>query len=483
MALLVPHAVRRAAATVPGATAATFGAEHLTYAELDARADRIGHALQHLGLSRGDRLVWWGDSGLDALPLFEATGRVGAAFAPLDGRLPADAAAVTADAARPRLVVADDHLVEAARDWDVPVVGRGHLERLAEESSTTPCVEPRLTETDTHTVFFTSGSTGSAKGVVVSHRANVLRNVVNPATEPGASTVCTFPLSHMAGWSMAMAAFHARGAVHYAPASDAGAIVATAERHRGQRLYCIPALWRRLLDHGLDGADLSALRFADTGTSATPPELIAAVRAALPHTATRVYYGSTEAGPGALLPHADLDRKPGSVGLAPPGVDLRIDPSGEICVRSDCLMDGYLDRPDESAAALADGWYHTGDLGETDDEGYLWVTGRLRDVIRTGGETVAPVAVEAVLATHPDVAEVAVVGVPDPDWGEIVCAVVVPVPGRPTPTLDALRDHGSDRLGRAMLPRRVEIVDALPRTGATGQIQRTLVAQRLAGPG
>ncbi len=481
MALLVPTAVRRAARTLPRATAATLGDEVLTYAELDGRADRLGLALRALGVGHGDRVVWWGDTGLAALPLFVAVGRIGAVFAPLDGRLPGDRAGETAAVARPRLVVADPALADAARTFGHPVVDRLDLERRSDASPAGSADEPALVETDPHTLFFTSGSTGAPKGVVVSHRANVLRNQVNPAVEPGASTVCTFPLSHMAGWSMAMHAFHARGSVHYTGTADAATVLATAERHRASRLYCIPAVWRRLLDHGTHHHDLRSLRQADTGTSATPPELVAAIRAALPDTVTRIYYGSTEAGPGALLPHVDLDRKPGSVGIAPPGVDLRITDDGEVCVRSDCLMDGYLDQPDATAAALRDGWYHTGDLGELDDEGYLSITGRRRDVIRTGGETVAPVAVEAVLADHPDVAEVAVVGLPDVDWGEVVCAVVVARPGRPAPTLATLRSHCAGRLPAPMQPRRLELVAALPRTAATGQVQRTLLAERLAG--
>jgi fatty-acyl-CoA synthase len=194
---------------------------------------------------------------------------------------------------------------------------------------------------------------------------------------------------------------------------------------------------------------------------------------------TRVYYGSTEAGAGTALPDPDVLRKPGSVGLPVPGVEMRRTTAGEICLRSECLMDGYFDNPDATAAALVDGWYHTGDLGTVDDEGYLWITGRVSEIIRTGGESVAPSEVEAVLVTHPAIAEVAVIGVPDPEWGEAVCAVVV---CRPEAGLDLveLRHHCDGRLARFKHPRRLELTDALPRTAATGQIQRALLAERLA---
>jgi acyl-CoA synthetase (AMP-forming)/AMP-acid ligase II len=126
-----------------------------------------------------------------------------------------------------------------------------------------------------------------------------------------------------------------------------------------------------------------------------------------------------------------------------------------------------------------DGWYHSGDLGAVDDEGYLSIVGRQRDVLRTGGETVSPVEVEAAVAEHPAVAEVAVVGIPDPDWGEVVCAVVVVAPGAGPPSVDDLRAHCDGRLARFKHPRRVVVVGALPRTAATGQIQRTLLVERI----
>jgi acyl-CoA synthetase (AMP-forming)/AMP-acid ligase II len=162
---------------------------------------------------------------------------------------------------------------------------------------------------------------------------------------------------------------------------------------------------------------------------------------------------------------------------------VRLADDGEVCLRSEYLMDGYFEQPDESAAALRDGWYHTGDLGALDDEGYLSIVGRARDVIRTGGETVAPGEVEAVLADHPGVAEVAVVGLPNPEWGEIVCAVVVPTtegaPGAVVLDVEGLRAHCDGRIAGFKRPRRVAVVEALPRTPATGQVQRTLLVERL----
>jgi acyl-CoA synthetase (AMP-forming)/AMP-acid ligase II len=288
-----------------------------------------------------------------------------------------------------------------------------------------------------------------------------------------------FPLFHMAGWSMAMNAWQNRQAIHLVVTPDADPLLDAVHRHRATRLYCIPAVWARVLEADRSAYDLASLVFADTGTSATPPELLAAIREAFPATITRVFYGSTEAGPATMLDPDDGLRKPGSVGLPTPGVEVRLTGDGEVAVRSELLMDGYFEQPAETAAVLRNGWYHTGDLGALDEEGYLSIVGRARDVIRTGGETVAPGEVEAVLARHPDVREVAVVGIPDPTWGEVVCAVVVPKDPAAPPNLDSVRSHSERSLAGFKLPRRIECVAELPRTAATGQIQRSLVVERV----
>jgi acyl-CoA synthetase (AMP-forming)/AMP-acid ligase II len=475
--LLVGNVVRHAAAVTPHALAATLDDDELTFAALDAAANRIASKLRALGVRHRDRVAWWGDTGLPVVALFAALAKLGAVFAPVNGRLHTDEALAILEYALPALVVTDAGRADGLRGADLRVVTPDDLDDGVPASDVS---EPALDERDPHVIFFTSGSTGAPKGVVLSHRANCLRSFPSLAVERDGGTVCMFPLFHMAGWSFALGAWQARRPLHLVRTPDAGTLLATAERRRATRLYAIPAVWGRILEHGTDRYDLSTLREADTGTSAAPPELVDAIRAALPHTVTRVFYGSTEAGPGTILGMADLTRKPGSVGLPQPGVELRLTHEGEVCLRSELLMDGYFDDPDATAAALdSDGWYHSGDLGVLDDEGFLSIVGRARDVLRTGGETVAPAEVEAVLAAHPAIAEVAVVGVPDPRWGEVVCAVVVTAPGMPPPTVDELRTHCDGRLAAFKHPRRVEVADALPRTAATGQVQRTLLVERL----
>jgi acyl-CoA synthetase (AMP-forming)/AMP-acid ligase II len=220
----------------------------------------------------------------------------------------------------------------------------------------------------------------------------------------------------------------------------------------------------------------------DTGTSATPVELLVRLRNRFPQALVRVFYGSTECGSATLLEDADVLRKPGSVGLPSPGVELAIGEGDEVCVRSPFLMDGYFDAPEATAETLRGGWYHTGDVGGLDAEGYLSIVGRTRDLLRTGGESFAPSELETVLQTHAAVAEVAVVGLPDPEWGERVCAVVVAKSGG-APTLGALQAHCEGRLASYKKPRRLVVVEALPRTPATGQVQRALLVEQILSSG
>jgi acyl-CoA synthetase (AMP-forming)/AMP-acid ligase II len=482
VALLVGEILANAARVDPRALAATFGDDALTFAALDGAANQVAHVLDGTGVRGGDRVVWWGDTSLAAIPVFGALARLGAVFAPVNARLGVEEAMPIVELARPRALLTDASHDEPGRDLAARL-GIMHigsdLADLAAHASESPPDVAGPAEHDPHVIFFTSGSTGRPKGVVLSHRANWLRSYPGATSEPGGSgVVCMFPLFHMAGWTIALGAWQGRRPIHFS-APDPAQLLETVQRHRAGRLYAIPAVWARILDHGVAGYDLSTLREADTGTSATPPELIAAIRDALPHTVTRIFYGSTEAGPATILPHADLAANPGGVGRPQAGCDVRLSETGEVCVRSAFLMDGYFGDPGATAEALRDGWYHTGDLGAFDDDGYLSIVGRARDVIRSGGETISPVEVEQALVAHPAFAEVAVVGLPDAAWGEIVTACVVLRPGSAPPDVDAVRAWCADRLAPFKHPRRLVVLDALPRTAATGQVQRTLLVERL----
>ena len=490
--LLIGDLIRKNAKTHPLRVAAWMNGASLTFSELDEAADRVGHALRNEGGAHGDRVVTWADTGLEVLPLFVALARLGAVFAPLNARLGQAEAAPIVEMAQPRMLVADAaHLegaMEVARGLGIERVGSFSagegdakvIDLRPDSLAPSPALldEPELSETDPHVIFFTSGSTGAPKGVVLSHRANYLRSYQGVFLAEHERSVCMFPLFHMAAFTLALSAWQTQGEIAFVQEATAEQILEAVEARKANRLYCIPAVWNRILALASDRFDTSSLRFIDTGTSATPIELLKALKERFPESVLRVYYGSTEAGAGTTLMDTDVLEKPGSVGLPSPGVDLRIGEGGEICLRTHYLMDGYFNNPEATREALQEGWYHTGDIGVLDEEGFLSVIGRMKDLIRTGGEGVAPTEVEAALSTHPGIQELAVVGIPDPQWGEVICAAVVPEEGVSI-TLESLQETSLEVLAGFKKPRRLEIVSALPRTTATGQVQRLLLVEQI----
>ncbi len=496
--LLLGGIFRRNAELLAEEPAAWLEEAFLSHGELDRRADRLATALRSEGIGHGHRVVVWADTCLEVLPLFVACARIGAVFAPVNARLAPDEALAVCELARPDALFGDAAamaaLSEIAKKLGVERFGSlqassppgsgGELDLadIALHGEARAIDEPALRESDPHVLFFTSGSTGRPKGVVLSHRASWLRSFQGPFRDEPERTVCMFPLFHMAPYSLGLAAWQTRGSIAFVRAPTPEALLTAVARIGANRFYGIPLVWARILAHldevGMDAYDLSTLKELDTGTSAVPIELVRELKARFPGTRTRIYYGSTEVGSAASLPDEFVLSKPGSVGPPSPAAELRLSDEGEICVRSPYLCDGYFENPEATADALRDGWFHTGDLGSFDADGFLSIIGRKKEIIRTGGESVAPSEVEAVLAMAAGVGEVAIVGVPDPDWGERVTAVVVAEDGAEI-TLAALQSVCEGRLAGFKKPRRLVLVEALPRTATTGQVQRALLVEAL----
>ena len=488
-ALLIGDVFRSNAAVVPERVAASLGERTLTHRALDRAANRTARALRTLGVAHGDRVVTWADTSLELVPLFAACAKLGAVFAPVNARLGAREATEVARIARPRIVIADaERAKDAAQlasligplgsDPQGPSASVALADLRADDSDDSDVSEPALRETDPHVIFFTSGSTGRPKGVVLSHRTSWLRGFQGVFHDEPRRTVCMFPMFHMAPWTLALAAWQTRGEIAFVPNATPDTLLGAIEQRRANHFYGIPVIWARILKADPRRFNLSSLRDLDTGTSAVPIELVRTLRERFPACRLRIYYGATETGTASALSHADVLRKPSSVGVAPPGGELRIADDGELLVRSAFLLSEYFEDAEATSAALRDGWFHTGDLGALDGEGYLSIIGRKNDVIRSGGESVSPAEVEAALRDAAGVQEVAVVGVPDAQWGEIVCAVVVPEPGA-APTLDGLHAHCEGKLAGFKRPRRLELARELPRTEATRQVQRALLVERI----
>jgi acyl-CoA synthetase (AMP-forming)/AMP-acid ligase II len=223
------------------------------------------------------------------------------------------------------------------------------------------------------------------------------------------------------------------------------------------------------------------LRIADTGTSRTPPELIRALIDLAPEARVRIFYGSTEAGLVSCLEGEALLERPGRCGLPMQGVGVRLSATGELEVRGPAVFSGYLGGADPEAFT-SDGWLRTGDLAEIDDGGYLSITGRTTEIIRSGGHTIVPSEIEAVLADMPGVADLAVGGRFSPDWGEIVCVALVPRDRAAAPDLAQLRAYCAGKLAPYKQPRQLVIVDHIPRTASTQQVNRVALRAKLADP-
>ncbi|MEM7139827.1 MAG: class I adenylate-forming enzyme family protein [Actinomycetota bacterium] len=477
--LLVSEVIASAGRATPERLAVALGDETCTFGDLLARGASVAAGLQGQGIEAGDLVLVLGTVSVDLPVVFAGAALAGAVFAPADPRLPDETLASMARRTDARLVV-------GCGEWAGRATEVGALAGLAAvtaedlDAGGSPA-SVDLAETDPHVVFFTSGTSGEPKGVVLSHKVSVLRSHPGSQLEDTGRLVCPYPLFHMAGWTMGLKQWHARAGLVLLERAEAVDIVDAVRRHDATRLNAIPGVWRRILDHIDDtgGPPLTSLRLADTGTYATPPELLAAIDAVAPNAQVRVFYGSTEMGNVVALDHADILERVGSCGKPSPMVEVRLADDGELQVRTPVAFDGYLNDPDATAAAHDDGWFRTGDVATIDDDGFLSIVGRLGQLIRTGGESVSPSQVEAVFVDVPELDDVAVVGLPHERWGEIVTLCVV-VDGA-APDLGALVDAHADHLAPHQRPRRLEVVDSIPRTAATGQVDRAALVASLDG--
>jgi fatty-acyl-CoA synthase len=361
------------------------------------------------------------------------------------------------------------------------------LDLLAATASSLP-PEPAVHEDDVHAVFLTSGSTGRPRGVALTHRVSWLRGTgtrVRSGRSSGLSgqgglggLVWMFPLFHWAGWFAIASGWLNREPVHLSP-PDPDLLLSRVEAYSAVEMYCIPAVWERILSLAPSAYDAGSLRSVASGTSAVSADLLGRLADRFPAAELSVQYGSTEAGGVCRASSPELEARPGSVGRVQPGYHARLSPQGALQVSGPMVMSGYYRLPEETSRVMDNGWYDTGDLVDVDD-GVVTIIGRSADTIRTGGEFVSPVEVELVLASYPGVSEVAAIGIPDPDWGEAICAVVVMKDQLPVPSLADLRRHAASRLAPFKHPRRVVGAESLPRTAATGQVlRRSLVRQVL----
>jgi acyl-CoA synthetase (AMP-forming)/AMP-acid ligase II len=468
----------------PDQPAASWGS--LTASEMAERARAQAAALDALGIAQGERIAMVSHNSARLLTAFWGVSAHGRVLVPINFRLSADEVQYIVEHSGASMLLVDPELEEHLGDVVAP---RRHLiGDASDEELYRYGVEPRPWEPDedaTATINYTSGTTARPKGVQLTHR-NLWINSVTFALHMAVTDrdvyLHTLPMFHCNGWGMTYGVT-AMGAQHVVLRRIDGAeILRRVERHRVTLMCGAPAVVNAVLDAAAtwEGPVPGRGRVRIVVAGAPPPtRTIERVESELGWEFNQLY-GLTETSPLLTInrPRAEYDdlapseraRRLGRAGAPALGVRLRTDDDGEVLARSNVVFEGYWEQPDATATALADGWFHTGDGGAIDDDGYLSISDRKKDVIISGGENVSSIEVEDALCSHPDVAEAAVIGVPDEKWGETVKALVVLVPGAAfsEPTLI---EHCRAHLAHYKCPTSVEERDELVRT-ATGKLQK-----------
>jgi long-chain acyl-CoA synthetase len=462
--------------------ALVFEGREWTNVEQQRAAGRLAHALRELGVRPGDRVVVLLPNCPEVLQSYAAILEVGAVVVPVIFLLSAPEVRHILEHAEPAVVITAPELAWRVEGWGGPLVLVGgeapgalaYDALIARQPAEFPAVE--RAGSDLAVILYTAGTTGAPKGVALSH-GNLLANARAAASlyelDRERWGLATLPLSHSYGLTL-MNAGHVLGtrAVLLRWFTTEGVLRAIQE-YRVQQMAGVPTMFVHLLNHPeADGFDTSSMRAWGSGAAALPVEIVEPFEKRFGGRLLEGY-GLTEASPVVSTHRYSGVRKLGSVGQPLPGVEVRIVDDagrrlpvgeiGEVCVRGPNVMLGYYRLPDETARVLRDGWLHTGDVGRLDDDGYLYIVERKKDLIIRGGLNVYPREVEDVLYAHPAVAEAAVVGVPDRVMGEEGCAFVVLRGGAAT-SPDALIAFCQERLAKFKCPREVRVVDALPKS-------------------
>ncbi|MBJ7902248.1 long-chain fatty acid--CoA ligase [Streptomyces sp. DSM 110735] len=487
----------------PDRTALRIGDRTVSYRSLDDLSARAADFLRESGLRPGDRVgIMLPNTPEFAICYFGAL-RAGGVVVPMNPLLKSREVAYYLGDSGTRLLFAWHDVADEARAGagqtgaEVVVLGSDGLDEVfASRNASADDVVDRG-EGDTAVLLYTSGTTGRPKGAELTH-ANLTRNRDIVATEllrlaPADVIFGGLPLFHAFGQTCTLNAAVASGAcLTLLPRFDARRALEILSGHQVTVVAGVPTIFGRLLEQpDLDTFDDSLLRLALSGGAALPPQVQHDFREAFDCVVLEGY-GLSETSPVASFNTLRSGPRPGSVGTPITGVEMRVighdgeelprGEIGEIAIRGHNVMKGYWQRPEETAEAIRDGWFHTGDLARVDQDGYFWIVGRNKDLIIRGGYNVYPRELESVLYGHPAVADAAVVGLPDPDLGQEVGAAVVLKPGARA-TADELRAYVKDRVAAYKYPRKVWITDALPK-GPTGKIlKREIVPPTGAGAG
>lgn len=487
---------------------AVGGPQPLTYREWWSRTTRLAHALTDHGVRPGSRVALLLAGGEPQASLHLACQLLGAVSVPLSVRFGADELAYCLSDSAPTLAVGDSTTMQqlqaaaAGADREIPLAWAGDqtdgtLPSLAEAASRQPetPVAHRPAPADTSLMLYTSGTTGRPKGVPRTHAAEhaaAVAHLIQTGHEPGEVTLGVMPLFHTMGMRSLLASIVAAGTWVPQAGFDADVSLELIEREQVSALYLVPTIYWALMQTGRLGEMTSLTKLAYAGAAMTPTLAERLVDCVHPQRFVN-HYGSTEIYTFSIGP--DGAAKPGCAGR--PGVFSRLrlvdpDPTagpddvvapgeqGQVAASmlSPEAFAGYWQRPDADAKSIRDGWYFTGDLATVDDDGDLWVSGRVDDMINSGGENIYPDEIENALSRCPAVDEVIVAGLPDDKWGHAVTAFVVPPRGAdPDRVLAEVGDfvRGKSGLPSLKRPKRVVVVEQIPKSAVGKVLRRELV--------
>jgi fatty-acyl-CoA synthase len=483
-------------------------ARRLSYADFDAAVEVLARALLARGIAPGDRMAIWAPNCLEWQLVQYATARVGAILVTVNPSyrthelefvlrqagvrtLVAASAFKTSDyramvdEVRPGLPQLTDVVYLDDPTWELLLADGSSVDATA-VAERAAC----LSFDDPINIQYTSGTTGFPKGAMLSHH-NILNNgyfVGEICGYTEADRICVpVPFYHCFGMVMGNLAATSHGAcvVIPAPGFDPSATLAAVAAEQCTSLYGVPTMFIAELDASDFGDyDLSSLRTGIMAGSPCPTEVMKRVIAEMHMDEVTICYGMTETSPVSTQTRADdsLERRVSSVGRVHPHVEVKVvDPDtdllvptgtpGELCTRGYSVMLGYWDEPQKTADVLRNGWMHTGDLATMDEQGYLNIVGRIKDMVIRGGENIYPREIEEFLYTHPDVVDAQVIGVPDARYGEELMAWVRLRQGAPVLTADGLREFCAGKLAHYKVPRYVHLVDEFPMT-VTGKVRK-----------
>jgi fatty-acyl-CoA synthase len=483
----------------PERDAVWFEGATTSHAGFAERVRRTAAVLASLGVVRGARVAWFSANHPSALETLYACGQLGAIWVPVNARLAVPEARYVLEQSGASVVVhgRDQAAPAAELRAQLPAIGAWlaagspSYEALLAAADPAPRDEP-VSLDDPCLIMYTSGTTGRPKGAVLTH-GNMTWNATNQLLgfdlAQDERTLALAPLFHIGGLNGTVnPTFLRGGCVVIVRRFDPAATLEVIEQQRVNSFFAVPTMLDAMArEPSFATRDLSALRSIGAAGAPVP---VPTLRTWLGRGVTmQQAYGMTEAAPGCtVLDSADAQRKVGSAGrpvfftdlrvVRPDGSGAGVDEVGEVLVCGPNVMAGYWNDPARTAEVLVDGWYHTGDAGSLDAEGFLFIRDRYRDMIISGGENIYPAEVESALLELPGVDEAAVIGVPDQTWGEAVLAFVVPAPGAPADP-QALRTALRERLAGFKVPRLIQFVTDLPKT-ATGKIRKQDLRHRYA---